>query len=74
MYLILQVKLWNLKTEMNYLIIPHHVIELDKPIERIAFNPTNDSILAIAADNALILYDLMSQRTIVGMYVFGGFS
>lgn len=34
----------------------------------IAFNPTNDSILAIAADKCLILHDLESHKTIVGMY------
>lgn len=53
---------------MEFLCVPHHVIENDNPVERIAFNPTNDSILAITANNSLVLYDLMSQRKIKGLY------
>lgn len=63
----IQVKLWKLETKSIYLSQPQCKIDFNRPVESVGFNPTVSSIISVAADAALIIYDMTNKKSILGM-------
>lgn len=66
---IFQIKVWKLRSDIEYIQYAHHLIKCTDSVETIAFHPFVTPILSASVGSSLLLYDFGNQKVFVGTYV-----